>query len=90
MGHWRGVTGSVGARAPVGSGAGVGGGVWGGACQGARELAWGRRQGRQRQERWGGRMPGLCRGPCVWAGAVGGEEGEARSAVLARGRWPFP
>ena len=73
---------AVPASPSVGTGAQVemGGGAWG--------RALGRWQGGAEAGALGGggRMPGLCRGPCVWGGRARGEEGEAVPAVLARGR----
>ena len=48
--------------------------------------AHGRRQAAGGRSARGRRVPELCRGPCVRGGRTGGEEGEAGSAVLTRGR----
>ena len=64
---------------------GVGGHGMGGETEGQR---WGAQQHIARGG--GGGVPGCCGGPCVWGGLVWGRRGEALSAILARGHWPFP
>ena len=69
----------------AGTGAQVGmGGGHGSACGG------GGRGGRSRSAGGEGACQGSAEGPVWGAGVLGGEEGEAVPAVLARGRWSVP
>ena len=64
----------------------VGGSDWGSSARGGTGACAGAAAGGQRQERGGGACLGSTEGPVCGRACRGGEEGEAWSAVLARGR----